>query len=212
MAQARGMKCMHSGCRMHARSAPRACMVFRACARAHVALHGRRMFGLVSVFAACIDMWRTEDTPGMCGRATLVIDSVPSSALQILILILTQQCLNEHPANAHCQCMRGMTCMHARVQDMIAEPGRYRLYLGNACPWCHRVHLAYVLRGFSPDKLPVTQVRARVKISGMLCVVKHVCKWGGEVYRYASRMDILPRTVAMRMLVMLGCFVVEIMA
>ncbi|KXZ42037.1 hypothetical protein GPECTOR_218g461 [Gonium pectorale] len=27
------------------------------------------------------------------------------------------------------------------------EAGRYHLYLGNACPWCHRVALAAVLRG-----------------------------------------------------------------
>lgn len=39
-----------------------------------------------------------------------------------------------------------------------AEPGRYHLYLGNACPWCHRVLLAYVLRGFSQDTLSVTQL------------------------------------------------------
>ncbi|KAG2423393.1 hypothetical protein HXX76_015358 [Chlamydomonas incerta] len=29
-----------------------------------------------------------------------------------------------------------------------AEAGRYHLYLGNACPWCHRVALAAVLRGW----------------------------------------------------------------
>ncbi|KAG2492999.1 hypothetical protein HYH03_008663 [Edaphochlamys debaryana] len=28
-----------------------------------------------------------------------------------------------------------------------AEAGRYHLYLGNACPWCHRVAIAAVLRG-----------------------------------------------------------------
>ncbi len=30
-----------------------------------------------------------------------------------------------------------------------AESGRYHLYLGNACPWCHRVALALVLRGLA---------------------------------------------------------------
>ena len=28
-----------------------------------------------------------------------------------------------------------------------AEAGRYHVYLGNACPWCHRVLLALALRG-----------------------------------------------------------------
>ena len=30
------------------------------------------------------------------------------------------------------------------------ESGRYHVYLGNACPWCHRVMLALVLRGLLP--------------------------------------------------------------
>ncbi|KAK9809858.1 hypothetical protein WJX72_000438 [[Myrmecia] bisecta] len=30
-----------------------------------------------------------------------------------------------------------------------AESGRYHLYVGNACPWCHRVLLALVLRGLT---------------------------------------------------------------
>ena len=30
------------------------------------------------------------------------------------------------------------------------EAGRYTLYLGNACPWCHRVLLALILRGLQP--------------------------------------------------------------
>jgi putative glutathione S-transferase len=30
-----------------------------------------------------------------------------------------------------------------------AESGRYHLYVGNACPWCHRVLLAWVLRGLA---------------------------------------------------------------
>ena len=30
------------------------------------------------------------------------------------------------------------------------EPGRYHLYVGNACPWCHRVLLALTLTGLEP--------------------------------------------------------------
>lgn len=29
----------------------------------------------------------------------------------------------------------------------MQESGRYHLYVGNACPWCHRVLMALVLRG-----------------------------------------------------------------
>lgn len=31
--------------------------------------------------------------------------------------------------------------------DFPLETGRYRLYLGNPCPWCHRVGLALAARG-----------------------------------------------------------------
>ena len=31
--------------------------------------------------------------------------------------------------------------------DFPAQPGRYFLYLGNPCPWCHRVAMAVALRG-----------------------------------------------------------------
>jgi len=31
-----------------------------------------------------------------------------------------------------------------------AESGRYAVYVGNACPWCHRVYLAIALRGLGP--------------------------------------------------------------
>ncbi|KAL6755645.1 putative glutathione S-transferase [Haematococcus lacustris] len=31
--------------------------------------------------------------------------------------------------------------------EFPAESGRYHVYLGNACPWCHRVYLTLVLRG-----------------------------------------------------------------
>ena len=30
------------------------------------------------------------------------------------------------------------------------EAGRYHVYVGNTCPWCHRAVLAIVLRGLSP--------------------------------------------------------------
>lgn len=30
------------------------------------------------------------------------------------------------------------------------ESGRYHIYVGNTCPWCHRAVLAVVLRGLSP--------------------------------------------------------------
>ncbi|KAL6779675.1 hypothetical protein ACKKBG_A13255 [Auxenochlorella protothecoides x Auxenochlorella symbiontica] len=33
--------------------------------------------------------------------------------------------------------------------DFPLETGRYRLYLGNPCPWCHRVGLALAARGLS---------------------------------------------------------------
>lgn len=32
---------------------------------------------------------------------------------------------------------------------------RYRFYLGNACPWCHRVLLALVVRGLAPAAPPI---------------------------------------------------------
>jgi len=30
---------------------------------------------------------------------------------------------------------------------MQAESGRYQVYVGNACPWCHRVLLALAITG-----------------------------------------------------------------
>eukprot|EP00798_Chlamydomonas_sp_ICE-L_P000006 gene6-12814_t len=33
--------------------------------------------------------------------------------------------------------------------EFPVESGRYHLYMGNACPWCHRVMLAMVLRGLT---------------------------------------------------------------
>lgn len=29
------------------------------------------------------------------------------------------------------------------------ESGRYHIYVGNACPWCHRVVLALIVRGLT---------------------------------------------------------------
>lgn len=37
-----------------------------------------------------------------------------------------------------------------RSLRLQVESGRYHVYLGNACPWCHRVMLALVLRGLLP--------------------------------------------------------------
>jgi putative glutathione S-transferase len=36
------------------------------------------------------------------------------------------------------------------------EPGRYHLYVGNPCPWCHRTKLAVNLLGFESKQLGVT--------------------------------------------------------
>lgn len=41
---------------------------------------------------------------------------------------------------------------------LLAESGRYHLYVGNACPWCHRVTLTLALRGLGPDAVSVTQL------------------------------------------------------
>ena len=52
-----------------------------------------------------------------------------------------------------------LNCVHLfYLYNNQDEAGRYHLYLGNACPWCHRVLLAYVLRGFSPETLSITQL------------------------------------------------------
>jgi len=39
-----------------------------------------------------------------------------------------------------------------------ATPGRYQLYVGNACPWCHRILLAKVFRNISTSQLPHTEL------------------------------------------------------
>lgn len=40
-----------------------------------------------------------------------------------------------------------LSCLPVPCRRPQAEPGRYHVYLGNACPWCHRVLLALALRG-----------------------------------------------------------------
>ena len=34
--------------------------------------------------------------------------------------------------------------------------GRYHVYVGNPCPWCHRVRLAVALRRFTSDQIGMT--------------------------------------------------------
>ena len=43
-----------------------------------------------------------------------------------------------------------ITKSSTRSLCLQVESGRYHVYLGNACPWCHRVMLALVLRGLLP--------------------------------------------------------------
>lgn len=38
------------------------------------------------------------------------------------------------------------------------EPGRYHLYIGNPCPWCHRVQLAVILKKLQPENIGVTSL------------------------------------------------------
>jgi len=38
------------------------------------------------------------------------------------------------------------------------EPGRYHLYVGNPCPWCHRARLVMALRNITPDEMGFTQL------------------------------------------------------
>lgn len=38
------------------------------------------------------------------------------------------------------------------------EPGRYHLYLGNPCPWCHRVKLAVLLKKFNSKNIGITSL------------------------------------------------------
>lgn len=38
------------------------------------------------------------------------------------------------------------------------EPGRYHLYVGNPCPWCHRTLLTAYLLGITTDELGITRL------------------------------------------------------
>lgn len=44
------------------------------------------------------------------------------------------------------------------VGRMENEPGRYHLYVGNPCPWCHRAQLVLALRGISRDEIGMTRL------------------------------------------------------
>jgi glutathionyl-hydroquinone reductase len=39
---------------------------------------------------------------------------------------------------------------YSGAQSLLQESGRYHLYLGNPCPWCHRVALAHTILKLSP--------------------------------------------------------------
>jgi len=38
------------------------------------------------------------------------------------------------------------------------EAGRYHLYVGNPCPWCHRTLLSIKLRNITPDEISITHL------------------------------------------------------
>lgn len=40
--------------------------------------------------------------------------------------------------------------------DMMTDLDRYHLYIGNPCPWCHRVDIAAKLRGLQDKHLTIT--------------------------------------------------------
>jgi putative glutathione S-transferase len=42
--------------------------------------------------------------------------------------------------------------------NMENERGRYHLYVGNPCPWCHRAQLALALRGISREEIGMTRL------------------------------------------------------
>jgi putative glutathione S-transferase len=44
------------------------------------------------------------------------------------------------------------------ADDFPDEKGRYHLYLGNPCPWCHRVKLAVAVKGFSEENIGQTRL------------------------------------------------------
>ena len=42
--------------------------------------------------------------------------------------------------------------------DLPLESGRYHAYLGNACPWCHRVSIVLALRQLAGDVISSTRL------------------------------------------------------
>jgi putative glutathione S-transferase len=42
------------------------------------------------------------------------------------------------------------------TKEFPDEHDRYHLYLGNPCPWCHRVRLAVALLKFTPEQIGIT--------------------------------------------------------
>lgn len=50
-------------------------------------------------------------------------------------------------------------------KDFPFESGRYAVYLGGPCPWCHRVKLALALRGLEDDFIIIQAVDAPEKAS-----------------------------------------------
>jgi len=38
------------------------------------------------------------------------------------------------------------------------EPGRYHVYVGNPCPWCHRVKITLALRNIKANEISVTEL------------------------------------------------------
>lgn len=51
-----------------------------------------------------------------------------------------------HPPTLVLHCFATLRCA---VLPCQVEPGRYHVYVGNACPWCHRVLLALAVTGLA---------------------------------------------------------------
>jgi len=61
------------------------------------------------------------------------------------LLLYTMYCMRQ---DGSCKLIPAvLTCMPFCIQ---VESGRYHIYIGNACPWCHRVLLALIVRGLLP--------------------------------------------------------------
>ena len=50
---------------------------------------------------------------------------------------------------------RPVAAFKGELNSLSLEENLYRFYLGNACPWCHRVLMALVLRGLAPAVPPI---------------------------------------------------------